>query len=464
MTQMDTAKIENLQTLLQGAMPHLDVFMGAGDNARPSPPMFGLQGRQNIDMYRENLRMSRRYATTRINPFFNRSYLKITDPGAHEDLMNAIVEGLEPFFHGEERRQTAWAMSRSVHGGFSVDGAMQSLLEHVLLHGPESSARQFYGELEEDTFCYQEYALVEGLRVPREVEIGDGIRLVPLSDSSNALPAFLPERLGDLRHELFMGKTVLVRDCSHSPKWVVPAQMPEPDSGDNSWLEWFTTTEPSVDGMKFDVDGVDAFCDALTLVTDHPIRVVARWHHSDPDQIFGFHSKSSQSGMMFFLNILVSGGPPRNVTQEHIETALNLCRARHNLAPKDAARLRVSIQRLAKESLYHDVVDAFIDLGIALESLYIPQSNRNELTFRLSLHAGWFLETEPEKRRALMGRIRDFYSRRSTAVHEGVVQDGQGRWDPRTLRKDAHDICRRSVIKVIEEGGFPDWDELVAGA
>lgn len=457
---MDTIKIENLRMLLENAMPHLEVFMGAGSNAYPIPPMYGAIDSKDISVYREDLKLSRRFATMRINPFFDRSYLKITDAVAHDRLMDAIMGDLEPFFLGDERRQTAWAMKGQIHGGFSVEDSVQSLLEHGILHGTKSAAHQFYKELAEDTFCYQEYALVEGLRIGQEIEIGNGIRLIPLSDYSNALPSFLPERPGDFDRKFFMSKTVLVRECSHSPKWVVPAQMPAPDSGDNSWLEWFTTTEPSLNGVKFDVDG---FCDALTLVVDHPIRTVARWHHSDPDQIFGFHSKSSKSGMMFFLNILVSRGAPQPVDQSHIEPALKLYRARQTLAPRDADRLRVAIERLIKESIYSDVVDAVIDLGIALESIYMPEGIRDELTFRLSLHAGLFLETEPEKRQAVMDRMRAFYSRRSTAVHTGVLKDSNGINAPRTLRTEAHAICRRSIMKILEEGGFPDWNKLVAG-
>ena len=455
---MKTTRIENLRSLLETAMNHVDVFMGHGSRANPAPPMFGIADHQKLDIYGEDLRLSRKFATMRVNPFFDRSYLKITDPVVYDSLVASIVNDLEPFFEGDERRYTAWALMKKMHGGFSVDGVLQTLLEVALLSGTEAAANQFYQELGDDTFHYQEYTLLTGIRIDQEIEISDSIRLIPLSASSNSLPSFLPERPGDFTHNLFMGGTVLVGDCSHAPKWVVPSQMPPPS--DRSWIKLFTTTEPNLDGVDFDVEG---FCDALTLVVDHPIRNAANWHHSNPDDIFGFHSKYSGSGMSFFTDILVSRGAPRSVEPDHIAQALELYRARQKLSKDDADRLRISIKRLVKESAHHDLVDTTIDLGIALESIYVPKNERDELTFRLSLHAALFLETEPARRQELMDTIRGFYSSRSTAVHTGVLKESNGKRSPRKLRDEAHQICRRSIIKILEEGGFPDWKKFVTG-
>ena len=453
---MEATKIDNLRLLLETAMGHLDIFMGRGSRANPAPPMFGIADSQKIGMYMEDLRLSRKFATMRINPYFDRSYLKITDSAVNDGLMASVVGDLEPFFDGDERRSTAWALAKGMHGGFFVDDVIQTLLEVALLSGATVAASQFYKELEDNVFHYQEYALLTGVKIDQEIEICNDVRLVPLSTNSNSLPSFLPERLSDFTHSFFMGKTVLVRDCFHSPKWVVPAQMPS----DDSWVEWFSTSEPSMDGVKFDVD---EFCEALTLVLDHPIRSVAWWHHSNPDEIFGFHSKASKSGMGHFLDIFVSGGASQFVDHGHVLQALELCRARQNLSKKDSDRLRVPIKRLVKESIHHDLVDVIIDLGIALESIYLEDSTRDEITFRLSLNAALFLETEPAKRRELMDRVKRFYSCRSKAVHQGVLKESNGVNSPRKLRDEVHQICRRSILKILKEGAFPNGLKLAIG-
>ena len=148
-----------------------------------------------------------------------------------------------------------------------------------------------------------------------------------------------------------------------------------------------------------------------------------------------------------------------NVSEETIQLATDLYWARKNLSPKTAARLDIAIDRWLRS--YEDIrlVDKFIDLGIALESLYLG-GVREELSFRLALHAAWHLGPNVAERQRLMRDFRKFYNSRSSAVHSGSVKDTK---TTRDVLSRAQEFCRWAIVDIISRKRFPDWNELVLG-
>ncbi len=70
-----------------------------------------------------------------------------------------------------------------------------------------------------------------------------------------------------------------------------------------------------------------------------------------------------------------------------MQEALALYRARRGLDTETARRLVVPIDRWIRSRTDRLTVDKFIDLGIALESLYINEGSTTELRFSLALRA-----------------------------------------------------------------------------
>lgn len=438
---MSSTKVRELQILLDDVMPYVEVVMGGvGEFA---------QTVDNISTYRRDLFYSRHswHGGVRFHSMIYRPGIR--DTGMQKRLMSVIRNDLAPYLDGDNLQTATIIAEGGIIEGFDVKSILQNLLDSAILYGTGAAARQFYEQLDGKRLDYLRVTLLTGLRIEGTIEINDRIRLVPLSDNSADLPIFLPKGGSDLAPRHFMGRTVLIRDHSVSPKFVNPKQI-----SPSSLFSAFKHTEPRLEDATFSVDD---FCEALSLVTNKPVQMVAEWSYFNQDEIFRMHNWPNSS--MWYSSEFFQFSKSPVADEEAIENAVGLYRARQRLRPNDADQLRVSVRRWIKSMAQNDLVDAFIDLGIAMESLYL-QNVRDELRFRLALHAAWHLERDTASRQELMDKVRKVYDRRSTAVHAGKLDGNDA-----TLRMkdEAQQICRRSILKVIEEGGYPDWDQLVVG-
>lgn len=125
-------------------------------------------------------------------------------------------------------------------------------------------------------------------------------------------------------------------------------------------------------------------------------------------------------------------------------------------------KLRIAVDRWRRSKRATHPVDAYIELRIALEALYLKDfadENSGELRFRLSLMGAWHLSADPEERRSIRKTLRDAYDTASGAVHTGQIKD-----EHRVRLSDAQDLCRRGILKLLREGPPQDWGNLVLGA
>ena len=306
-------------------------------------------------------------------------------------------------------------------------------------------------------------ALIRGLRVSRETVIAKGVQIVPQSGSFAALPPFLPSRLDtsdlpswtDLRLPDFIHSSILIVDELVSPAFIDPdkdlgSTVPPYEAG------VFEYNHVSDESRDFHVG---QFCEALSLATGGGLTIQspARWLHLDDDHIckvgFGMIDAPAMSSRRQRDSRLI------NASEETVEFATKLYSARKNLSPEIAARLNVTIDRWIRS--YEDMflVDKFIDLGIALESLYLG-GIRDELRFRLAVHAAWHLGTNVAERECLWSDFRKVYDLRSSAVHSGSVEDTK---TTRDVLSRAQEYCRWAIINIISGRRFPDWNKLVLG-
>jgi hypothetical protein len=148
-------------------------------------------------------------------------------------------------------------------------------------------------------------------------------------------------------------------------------------------------------------------------------------------------------------------------TDEHSFAAGKLLKSFFSLDAEEKTRLRVPMDRLISGLRSVSPVDAAIDLGIALEALYLDGNNKQtELTFRLKLRIARFLESLPVQRKEIFDLVGVIYDIRSGAVHSGDI--------PRKFKNSLEairagfDIAARTIRKFIEEGR-PDWDSIQLG-
>ena len=134
-------------------------------------------------------------------------------------------------------------------------------------------------------------------------------------------------------------------------------------------------------------------------------------------------------------------------------------------------KLQIPIDRWIKSKTEDNPIDRIIDLGIALESLYLPNGNKEQLSFQLRLRASWHLGENKVHRKKLIDEFDAIYTLRSEAVHNGKlsprvkIKKGnkitQGKSVPTSeFIPRAQDLCQQSIIKILEDGEFPDWNNI----
>jgi hypothetical protein len=119
------------------------------------------------------------------------------------------------------------------------------------------------------------------------------------------------------------------------------------------------------------------------------------------------------------------------------------------------------MERLNSAMRRPSLVDSAIDLGIALESIFLPDG-RGALTFRLRVRAARWLGSTPEERKRLSVMVGDLYAVRSKAVHEGRVPDVIHERTTRELLEEGYELTARALVALISKGD-PDWDEVMYG-
>ncbi|MDP7152511.1 MAG: HEPN domain-containing protein, partial [Paracoccaceae bacterium] len=94
-----------------------------------------------------------------------------------------------------------------------------------------------------------------------------------------------------------------------------------------------------------------------------------------------------------------------------------------SLKTKTQNRLRVPLRKLNDYLSTNDQVQRMVDLRTCLEALFLAGfDEKNELTFRLALHASFYTEITAQKRRDVFKAVRHCYRLGSKAVHEGTVE------------------------------------------
>jgi hypothetical protein len=125
-------------------------------------------------------------------------------------------------------------------------------------------------------------------------------------------------------------------------------------------------------------------------------------------------------------------------------------------SPQDV--LRLAMQRLNRAMRRQLPVDAAIDLGIALEALFLSDMDeeRGEPTFRLRLRAARYLGSTKPEREAVFDLVGDLYRARSSAVHTGRVSDQLGGRPIGDALAEGYSVTAGAVRRMVLEG-MPDW-------
>jgi len=137
------------------------------------------------------------------------------------------------------------------------------------------------------------------------------------------------------------------------------------------------------------------------------------------------------------------------------------------LDKKDKKHLLIPLQRLNMARQRNNDVDKAIDQGIAIEALFLnDNSGGGTNSYLLNLRAAHFLGKDIKERKELFDTFKAIYSCRSAAVHSGSLHEIEKRIKKNPLKIDellnlADELCIEAIKKIIENGGFPDWDNII---
>ena len=342
----------------------------------------------------------------------------------------------------------------------------KALVKGASVVGTKTVVCQLLGWLEGDEpVKYRTAAILNGVAFTEPLASLEGVHIEPLPLSSDELPVHLPQ-LSGMSADDYMGRTVLYIDYEASPALFRP--------GASSLVETFKVRNVA------DV-GFDIACEAMSLESDTCVETGFYWCHYEglpgltearDGNSWSFDGKRYESWHLTTRGNLIdrysegvgtllpdgSSGPLP--AEERLIDTLRAIKALGAGHP-----VRTSISRWMKSKGSRNVlVDSFIDLRIALETLYLQdflnETTSQEMRFRLPLFGAWHLGSKFEDRQNIRKQLRDSYDTASVAVHGGSISHVQ----KEELLSTGQGLCRRGIYKMLNEGPPDDWGDLILGA
>ena len=291
---------------------------------------------------------------------------------------------------------------------------------------------------------FKSHIVLDGVSVEQPLETPDGIRVVALPTSGNRLSAELPPFLpydigiGGLAGEAKMTVTNTGRSAVFREREPTTEQY---DIG--------VVSGPLI----FSGHSIDLLCRSLALAVNGSVWWRAAWSEWAVWRAFG------QPVLHVMYHPAARSRHRTTLNQETLLYALTLFERQignEGVPP----RLSLAIDRWVLSKGGRSLDDQFIDLRIVLEALYLSDDERGEFTFRVALYGAWHLGVDFQDRERIFRRLRDLYGRASRAVH-GNTKDSTDK--DRELLADVQDLCRRSIIKMLDHGQ-PNFRNLALGA
>ena len=308
---------------------------------------------------------------------------------------------------------------------------------------------------------YTEMMVLRGIHQEQDrLDLQPGVRLIKLSRDGDSLFDMIPEELalklrmqppqhperiidqGWLPMEGLPGATALCIDATASPVFC------ERDDK--------TSDRPNVNRHSSLQYPRCLFIQALSLAFDSHVSVLHEWLDFDPEitLLTGAYDRPHSSPPRF---------PPWRVespplTQDGLVQARDLGK---KLYRHSSDEVQVAIGRWMKSKPLWNLVDDSIDIRIALETLFYAEGENTELSLRLALRGAWYLGNDAGERSEYFEALKKAYKMCSGAVHTGSLSY---RPENRDLLGKAQDICRKALLKRIDQGSAPDWTALVLNA
>ena len=473
---MTEERKQELRLLLEKAMASLKIKTRFS-NTPKLPAM-------EVDSYKWHLQQSWTSYSEHSLRMVNHYKLGI-DSGIQSKLLEFMRKELDPFIHEDKILSATFYLFGGDRHGIPLDSFLEQLLRIAIVRGTEGAVSNFEKSTKETRGSFQAIALIKGIKLEAEIQAFEGIHLAPLPNSESKFPVHFGSIINPGSANSYLGKTVIVIDYSIFPIFHKPFSLaktpgesdsysiilpgvdsPLPNSTPVEWAKQREKFKVEIDGGKFpdfkEADFHNNFCQALSLACNSAVQVAMKWKFIAPDELFNVSNSRNSS----YPNIF---GDSIQVGEAQIEEARCLYKKLVETISSIAGKLQIPIERWIKSKANKDLIDKIIDLGIALEALYLSEGTREQLTLQFRLRASWHLGKDKEHRKKLIEEFKAIYDLRSQAVHSGKIPEkvkirkGEEPTTTSEFIAKAQDLCRDSILKILEEGEFPDWNNLILG-
>ena len=332
-----------------------------------------------------------------------------------------------------------------------LDHISRQVIKCATLTGAESTIELLAGWANGEPLTYTEVIVLDGIYQEEEyIEIQQGVRLMQLG-SRRQLPVSVQEnivRQVSIEAGLGIQATMLHIDVSATPSILTAEEGRK-----------YPHETPSVDKTKA-LDSPGLLLQALSLSLDASVKPTHSWISFDERVTL----------LTGCVNLLESYPHiedldyfPSTLEQD----ALNRAKDIHNKLAnqsggKENDRMGVAIRRWMESRPLRNLVDDSIRIRTALENLFVDEGPSAELSLRVALRGAWYLGNDAAERRRYYDIIRRAYLLGSKAVHQGELPGNVA--DNRQSLEDALSVCRKAILKRLDDGDDPDWTALVLGS
>jgi hypothetical protein len=361
--------------------------------------------------------------------------LQESDAGRHtpHSSVTALLDSLREdpdlgLFH--RRMQVVATVGHTITHVFLAEW----LLGRARTVGPEQAVNDLQRYLTTDPLPFHAIAAVGGIKTERAYDLGDGIQFVPWKEVMPSRTKMAIDEAPSFHRSFYDPGGALVR----------VVDLPRVHVDLSEARKHFQETDWS--------DVADLLL-CLGLIGPTAPVLLASW--LEPPEWAPVMAAS------YDMPFVEGPGKAQLFREAHAIETSNLFATWRGLTDERRAALRVPMERLNSAMRRPSLVDSAIDLGIALESIFLPDG-RGALTFRLRVRAARWLGSTPEERKRLSVMVGDLYAVRSKAVHEGRVPDVIHERTTRELLDEGYELTARALVALISKGD-PDWDEVMYG-
>lgn len=348
---------------------------------------------------------------------------------------------------------TSMNMRSYTHEGmFFPEQCAPLLLEWSLRTSPEEAIQRLLAILATPSAKGVLASALWGLSVADEIELMEGVSLLPLS----SLPQS-PQRDQVMRDPVLVERSSAIDmlmlqapACALVAKRVVDPLFVDPAKRERDFSGYIADQELLAE-IAIILSAVGPSC---------PVQSVGWWQFDDPD-IQAAEMTRSRHGQM--LEILPKPGDPVSVVDPAVARAV--VSGFFKLDADTRQKIKLAALRLNRAMRRHDVGDRAVELAIALESLTGDGEN-NELTHKVRTRCARFLGGSTDERMATATIVSATYGIRSTMVHTGKAnlakktKVGAAELDGAEVVARAAGICAKVIQAIIARGSMPNWREL----